>query len=95
MAPVAECSDLRGQPDAAVFVLAQREERTVVTENVMDYRQLAAHEIHQGRRHHGLILTSNRRFPPHDPRTVGRLVRGLDQLLSSGAEIANGEYWLS
>lgn len=95
MAAVAERSVLRGEPDAAIFAAAQEEERAVVTENVIDYRQLAAHEIHQGHRHHGLILTTNRRFPRHDPRTLGRLVTALDRVLSSGTELSSREYWLS
>lgn len=95
VAAVAERPDLRTQPDAMIFLRAQAEERTVVTENVADYRQLAAYEMHQGRRHHGLILTTNRRFPRHDARTVGRLVTALEQLLLSGAELTDGEYWLS
>src|SRR5437762_13027670 len=79
---VTERLDLRGQPDAIVFAAAQEEERAVVTENVSDYRPLAAYWIEQGRTHAGLILTSNRRFPRHDPRTTGRLVASLDELLS-------------
>lgn len=92
---IAERSDLRGQPDLVVFAIAQREERTVVTENVGDFRQLAAFELHRGRSHAGLILTSNRRFPRHDARTAGRLVTALDQLLAQGPEATNLEHWLS
>lgn len=91
---ITEHPDLRGQPDAVVFAWAQEQERIVVTENVIDYRQLAAHEMHQGRHYHGLILTTNRRFPRHDPRTVGRLVTALDRVLSSGVEMGNREHWL-
>ncbi len=92
---VAERPELRGQPDAAVFALAQIEGRAVVTENVIDYRQLATDEIVHDRRYHGLILTTNRRFPRHDPRTMGRLVTALDQVLCSDTEMLNREYWLS
>ncbi len=49
----------------------------------------------QLRRRGGLILTSNQRFPRHDPRTAGRLVTSLDELLSAGMEAANLEHWLS
>jgi predicted nuclease of predicted toxin-antitoxin system len=95
VAAVAQRSDLRGLPDAAVFAAAQREQRAVVTENAADYRWLAADEIRRGRRHHGLILTTNRRFPRHNPRTAGRLVTTLNRLLASGIEVTNEEYWLS
>ncbi len=92
---VAERPELRGQPDAVIFAAAQVEGRVIVTENVVDYRPLAAYEIQDGRSHVGLIFTSNRSFPRHDPRTVGRLVSTLDRLLSEGLESANLEYWLS
>ena len=66
---VTERGDLRGRADAAIFVAAQAEARTVVTEDVSDYRVLAAAAIHGGRTHMGLIFTNNRRFPRNDLRT--------------------------
>ncbi|MCL4370173.1 MAG: DUF5615 family PIN-like protein [Chloroflexi bacterium] len=92
---VAERPELRGQPDAAIFAVAQAEGRAIVTENVIDYRPLAAYEIQAGHFHAGLIFTSNRSFPRHDPRTVGHLVKALAELLSMDLESANLEYWLS
>lgn len=92
---VAERVDLRGQADTAIFAAAQAEGRAIVTENVIDYRPLAAYEVQQGRAHSGVIFTSNRRFPRHDQRTVGHLVRMLDDLLSRELELTNAEHWLS
>jgi len=92
---VAERPELRGQPDIAIFAFAQAEERAIVIENVVDYRPLAARGLQQGRSHFGLVFTSNHRFPRHDPRTAGRLITALDELLSSGLEAANLEHWLS
>ena len=92
---VAERPELRGQPDAAIFAAAQAEGRVIVTENVIDYRLLATHALKEGRSHPGMIFTSNRRFPRHDPRTAGRLVTALDELLSRGVEAIGFEYWLS
>lgn len=92
---VAERPDLRGQPDAVVFAAAQAEGQVIVTENVPDYRALAAYTLQQGRSHAGLIFTSNRRFPRHDPRTAGRLVTALDELLSRGPPVTDLEHWLS
>lgn len=92
---VAERPELRGQPDAVIFAMAQAEARAILTENVADYRPLAASELQQGRSHAGLIFTSNRRFPRHDPRTARRMVTALNEVLSNGLEAANLEHWLS
>lgn len=93
-AAVAQRPELRGQPDGVVFTVAQAEGRTIVTENVADFRPLAAYALQQGRSHSGLIFTSNRRFPRHDRRIAGRLVSALEELLSEGPEATNLEYWL-
>lgn len=87
---VVERPDLRGQPDDVVFATAQVEGRAVVTENVSDFLRLAAGASH----HAGLVLTSNRRFPRGDARTIGRLVAALEALLSAQEPIAPFEYWL-
>lgn len=92
---VAERPERRGQADLVIFAAAQAAGRVVVTENVVDYRPLGAQELQDGRSHAGLIFTSNRRFPRHDPRTAGRLVPALDALLSTGQEWTNRESWLS
>ncbi len=92
---VTERPDLRGQPDAIIFLTAQAEDRAIVTENAIDYRPLAVDAIDRGLSHAGLILTSNRRFPRHDPRTIGRLVSALQVVLSSGVDTTNVEEWLS
>lgn len=93
---VAEHSEFRGKPDDVVFSFAQTEGRAVVTENVADYLPLLAARILAGQTHFGLILTSNRRFPRHEPRTLGRLVAALDELMSSGGiDETNLEYWLA
>lgn len=92
---VSERPELRGQPDAAIFATAQAEGRAIVTENVVDYRPLAAYELQVGRPHSGLVFTSNRRYPRGDPRTVGRLVSALDLLLSDDPALSGLEHWLS
>lgn len=88
---VARRHELRGQSDAVIFAAARAEGRTIATENVADYRPVAAYELRQGRSHAGLIFMSNRRFPRHAPRTAGRLVPALDELLSEGPEATNLE----
>ena len=92
---VAERADLRGQADALVFAAAWAEGRCVVTENVGDYRLLAAEASRAGRPCPGLIFTSNRQFPRHVPRTTGRMVTALSELLSQDRELASLEHWLS
>jgi hypothetical protein len=91
---VTERPELRARPDPLVFAVAQGEGRSIVTENVVDFRALGADVIGRGGVHAGLIFTSDRRFPRHDPRTAGRLVTALGELLSSGRELNNVEHWL-
>jgi hypothetical protein len=91
---VAEYPDLAGKPDPVIYTAAGREGRALVTENTADFRPLAAADLSAGRAHPGLVLTSNRRFPRHDPRTLGRVVAALDELMSSHPELPDREYWL-
>lgn len=92
---VVERPELRDAADEVIFSAAMAEGRAILTEDAAGFRILAAEELAQGRSHPGLILTSNRRFPRSDPRTVGRLVTALDELLSGGLDLAGQEYWLS
>lgn len=85
---------LRSQPDVFIFAAAQSENRAIVTDNVTDFRDLAINELNHSGSHAGFIVTSNRRFPRHDPRVTGKLVRALDELLSSGTDITSLEFWL-
>jgi len=90
---VAERHDLRGMPDAAVFDAALAEGWGIVTENVVDYRPLAADAMRAGRPYPALIFTSNRAYPRASRRTAGRLVTALDSLLTTRDAIS-GEHWL-
>jgi predicted nuclease of predicted toxin-antitoxin system len=91
---VAERPDLRHGLDALVFIAAQGEGRAIVTENVPDFRRLAAMALADRRPHAGLVFTSNRRFPRHDASTIGRLVTALDGLLSQDRDLTDLEWWL-
>lgn len=91
---VAERADLRGQPDEVVFATAQSERRAVVTENVSDFRPLAAQTVSAGRAYFGLILTSNRGYPRADHRTAMRLRSALDALLEATPGDIGHEVWL-
>lgn len=90
---VAERLDLRGLPDEAIFDAALAEGWVIVTENVVDYRPLAADAMRAGRAYPPIIYTSNRAYPRANRRTAGRLVVALDALLST-RESDQSEYWL-
>jgi len=58
---VAERSDLVGRADRVIFEVAIAEGRAVVTNNIKDFRPLAAECLAQGRTHSGLILLPSAR----------------------------------
>lgn len=91
---VVALAHLRSQPDVVIFAVAQSENRTVVTDNVNDFRGLAINELNRSGDHAGLILTNNRSLPRHVPRITGKLVRALNALLSSDLDVTNLEFWL-
>jgi len=82
---VTERPDLRGRPDDEVLAWARGDGRAHVTDNVTDYMPLHRVLISSGKPHHGLVFTSNRRFPRGQPSTTGRLVESLDRFLSHRA----------
>jgi predicted nuclease of predicted toxin-antitoxin system len=94
---VGERPNLRGAPDRDVFRVAQAEGRTLVTDDV-GFLSIDSEHRARGETHHGLILTSNRRFPRGRPRTVGHLVSALNRFLSDQATQLAGSpsftYWL-
>jgi predicted nuclease of predicted toxin-antitoxin system len=53
---VAERPDLVGSSDRTMLEVARAENRAVVTNNIKDFRPLAAEWLAQGRVHAGLIL---------------------------------------
>lgn len=59
---VADRQDLVGRPDRSIFEVANSERRAVVTNNVRDFRPLAAEWLAQGRMHAGLILLPSSRI---------------------------------
>lgn len=52
----AEREDLVGRSDRVIFEVAGAENRVVVTNNIKDFRPLAAEWLAEGRTHAGLIL---------------------------------------
>lgn len=53
---VAERDDLAGRSDRSIFEAACREGRALITNNIKDFRPLAAEWLTQGRTHAGLVL---------------------------------------
>jgi hypothetical protein len=90
---VAERTDLVGSTDREVLELATQEGRTVVTNNVKDFRPLAARWLAQGRIHAGLILV-----PPTWTRTraaVSALAHAIEQVLRDHPDgLAGAERWI-
>ena len=56
MVAVAGCRELVGRSDRTILELASHEERAVVTNNIKDFRPLAAERLARGLTHPGLIL---------------------------------------
>jgi len=83
-----------GASDADVLAAAQRDERTLVTENGRDYRPLESALLADGSHHAGLVYTTNRQFPRGDPATMGRLVHALDALLRAAPDLRDGSIFL-
>jgi hypothetical protein len=83
---VAERAELRALDDGAIFTLAQRERRAVVTENIADFSVIANEHDQRGRPHEGLVLVSPSGYPRGNSRTIGRMVTALDRVLNAQPE---------
>lgn len=90
---VAERTDAVGSTDREIFELAAREGRAVVTNNVRDFRPIAAQWLAQGRNHAGLIFV-----PPTRTRTraaVPALARAIEHVLRDNPDgLAGTERWI-
>lgn len=80
--------------DEEVLTGAVSENRTLVTENVRDFRPLEVALLADGGHHHGIVYTTDRQFPRGDPQTLGRLVRALDALLGDPPPIRDRSIFL-
>ena len=58
---VADRPDLLGSSDRILFEVATKEGRAIITNNIRDFRPLAAEWLAQGRVHAGLILLPSTR----------------------------------
>ena len=85
---------LTGAPDEEVLRYAAANQRTLVTENVRDFRPLETALLSEGGQHHGIVYTTDRSFPRGDPQTIGRLVRALAALLGDAPSLTNRSMFL-
>jgi hypothetical protein len=49
---------------------------------------------HEDRSHHGILLTSDHRFPRREPGTIGRLVSALDGFATVRGDLRDALEWL-
>ena len=85
---VAERDDLVGRSDRMVLEAADAEDRAVITNNIKDFRPIAAEWLAQGRTHPGLILlpSARTRFAvPALAEAIGSMLRiGEDLVIVDG-----------
>jgi hypothetical protein len=91
---IVERTDLLETPDHEVIETASREDRAVVTNNVKDFRPLAAKRITDGRGHAGLILHPAARDRSRD--ATGRLADAIEAVMRANSKgIPDAELWLA
>ncbi len=91
---VAERSDLIEASDHEVFDTATREQRAVVTNDIKDFRPIAAERLTDGRGHAGLILLPASRS--RSLNATGALADAIEALMRSHPNgIAGMECWIS
>lgn len=91
---VADREDLVACSDRVVFETATAEDRAVVTNNIKDFRPLAAEWLSMGRTHSGLILLPSARTRTR--AAVPALAAAVKAVLSAHPEgIAGSEQWIT
>jgi predicted nuclease of predicted toxin-antitoxin system len=90
---VAERDDLVGYRDSVILEAASAEGRALVTNNIKDFRPLAAEWLAQGRTHAGLILLPSARIRTRN--AVPALAAAIEAVLRAHPDgIAGGERWV-
>ena len=90
---VAEREDLVGRSDRGVLEVAAAEERAVITNNVKDFRPLAAERLALGQTHAGLILLPSKRTRTR--ASVATLALAIENVLREHPEgLAGSECWI-
>ena len=90
---VNERSDLTEASDGDILEAATREQRAVVTNDIKDFRPLAAERLADGRGHAGLIfIPAKRRRTRAD---TGRLADAIEFVIRAHPEgIPSAEHWI-
>jgi predicted nuclease of predicted toxin-antitoxin system len=76
---VVDRRDLAGRSDRVILEIAAAEERAVITNNVKDFRPLAAERLARGESHAGLILLPSTRTRTR--AAVEMLANAIEQIL--------------
>jgi predicted nuclease of predicted toxin-antitoxin system len=93
VAAVAERHDLIASSDAIVLEVATNEGRAVVTNNIKDFRPLAATRLAHGQTHAGLILVPSTRTRTRSTTTA--LAAAIEKVLHDHPEGLEGsERWI-
>lgn len=84
------------EDDESLLALCDQEQRALLTNNVADFITVSRRWTTEGRRHSGLIFTSDASMP-RNRRTIGRYVTALDKLIRSNPKknaFADRIHWL-
>ena len=85
--------DLAGRSDRVILEIAAGEERAVITNNVKDFRPLAAERLARGESHAGLILLPSTRTRTRS--AVEMLANAIEQVLSEHPDgLPASERWV-
>lgn len=84
------------EDDEPLLSICAQEQRALMTNNVADFVVIARRWALEGRRHSGLIFTSDASMP-RNRRTIGRYVTALDRLVKSNPKddaLGDRTHWL-
>jgi predicted nuclease of predicted toxin-antitoxin system len=91
---VTERPDLVGASDQQLVELAAREDRAVITNNIRDFRPIAAQRLAQREGHAGLILLPSTRA--RNRAAIGRLVSATQAIMDANPDgIHSSERWIA
>ena len=90
---VAGREDLAGRSDRIIFEIACNEGRAVVTNNIKDFRPLAAEWLAQGRVHAGLILLPSTRTRTRN--AIATVAAAIEDVLRGHPDgLSGSERWI-
>lgn len=91
---VTERPDLTGRSDEHLMEVADAEQRVVITNNVKDFRPIAAARLAAGGGHAGLILVPSKRTRTR--RAIGQLADAVEAVLRDNPDgMPDSERWLA